>query len=803
MSTPAAPAHPLRVAATDLARRAAGLRLGFAGRGGWQRAWLGQSAHAAYQQRAQLADPHFEREVSLDHSLAVGAWQVTVHGRADGIREELQDGAPHLLVEELKTRPRTGSPAPAVHRAHRLQVAIYAWMLRASRPGPVRAELVWIDADGNATGREPVEIAGAELEHQLAPALEALVAEAEENAALRARRRRAAPTVRFPFELLRPGQQEIQQGVAEALERGEHLLLQAGTGTGKTAAVLTPALAHVLATGRRLFFLTASTLQQRLALETLEMLAPDGLATGVRLRVRERMCANHELFCHEAVCGFAADYADKCAEGQLVNRVLAKPVAGSERIFAIGREAAACPFELSLDAARQAPVTVCDFNYAFDPAVALYELHPKAELGDAVLIVDEAHRLPERMRDALSPELSGEQVKATIAAAALGSGGLFLEQRELCEQLHRALCAAAWEAGDGSQQFPEGTWLESAGAIASLASLGAEFDAAVGRTLDQAAGAPLAGPAAAFLSLAAGLRRLLEPPRAHSAEAVLVGVHSAEPCVKRLCLDPAPALARVFGGAHAAIALSATLSPTHFYQDLLGFAPERTASLRVAPPPERIARQRLVVDPGVSSRYRRRDREIPRMARRLCALADASAGPVLALAGSFATTERLEAALDARALRVVRERPGASESERAGWLATLREPGPTLLLAIAGGALAEGVDYAETPLRAVAVLGPCLPPPEAARQLLEEHYEERFGAGFEYAYALPGLTRVIQSAGRLLRTDRDRGVIALYGERFLQSPYRDLIPEEWLDGGAIEDRVGDPAAVAKEFFGDG
>lgn len=803
MNTPAAPAQQLRVAATDLARRAAGLRFGFAGRGGWQRAWLGQSAHAAYQQRAQQADPLFETEVSLRLSLAVGAWNVTIHGRADGVREELFEGAPGLLVEELKTRPRSGRPGPAVHRAHCLQVAIYAWMLRASRPGRVRAELVWIDPDGHATEREPVGIGGPELERCLAPALAALVAEAEESAALRARRRQAAPTVRFPFGRLRPGQAEIHRAVAESLERGEHLLLQASTGTGKTAAVLTPALAHVLATGRRLFFLTASTLQQRLALETLDKLAPAGHNVAVRLRARQRMCANHELLCHEAACKFAADYADKCAEGQLVKRVLSEPVARPERTFALGRDASVCPFELSLDAARGAPVTVCDFNYAFDPGVALYELHPKAELGDAVLIVDEAHRLPERMRDALSPEISGERVRAAAEAAALGSGGLFLEQRELCEQLHRGLGTAAWEAGDGSQPLPEGAWLESAGAIASLASLGAEFDAAVGRTLDQAAGAPLSGPGAAFLSLAAGLRRLLEPPSAHTAEAVLVGVQRGEPCLKRLCLDPSPALARVFAGAHAAVALSATLSPAHFYQDLLGFAPDRTASLRVTPPPERSARQRLVVDPRVSTRYRRRGRELPRMARRLRALADATGGPVLALAGSFAITERLEDALGAGDLRVVRERPGASESDRAGWLATLQEPGPTLLLAVAGGALAEGVDYAGTPLRAVAVLGPCLPPPDTSRRLLEEHYEERFGAGFEYAYALPGLTRVIQSAGRLLRTERDRGVIALYGERFLQSPYRELIPEEWLAGGAIEDRVGDPAAVAREFFANG
>jgi Rad3-related DNA helicase len=125
-----------------------------------------------------------------------------------------------------------------------------------------------------------------------------------------------------------------------------------------------------------------------------------------------------------------------------------------------------------------------------------------------------------------------------------------------------------------------------------------------------------------------------------------------------------------------------------------------------------------------------------------------------------------------------------------------------LLLAAAGGVFGEGVEWPGS-LAGVAVVGPCLPPPDLARELLRRRYEERFGDGFQLAYALPGMTRVIQGAGRLIRSERDRGVVALYGRRFLEEPWRSLLPDEWLAGGGAEDLVGDPAQVARAFFGAG
>jgi Rad3-related DNA helicase len=202
----------------------------------------------------------------------------------------------------------------------------------------------------------------------------------------------------------------------------------------------------------------------------------------------------------------------------------------------------------------------------------------------------------------------------------------------------------------------------------------------------------------------------------------------------------------------------------------------------------------------VTTAEKSRARETPRIARRLAALSDAVPGNCLALFPSHAFLEAVRTALPPLARRVRAQARSDGEPERSAHVDALRHADDVLLLAVAGGALAEGVDYAGARLSAVAIVGPCLPAVDAHRALLEEHYAEEFERGFELAYAVPGMIRVVQSAGRLLRTETDRGVIALLDRRFLREPYASLLPDDWLAGREPEALVGNPAKVAREFF---
>jgi DNA excision repair protein ERCC-2 len=763
---------------------------GFAGRGGALAVALGQALHVAYQGQARAEDPAFEAEVPLRESLSYRGWQVSLRGRADGVRPEGEG----WRVEELKSLP---ARREAWLPAWRLQAALYARMLQHARRAPARAELVWIG--GAAPLREPVALSANEIERALARALDACLAELARRQALRAAWRDAAASLRFPFPALRPGQAEILASVERALAGGEQLLLEAGTGSGKTAAVLTPALRFAMETGRPLYVLTAATLQQHLAVETLARLAPGGVPLLARLRAKRRMCTRGDLLCDETLCEGAAGYARKRDEARLVERCFdARGLALPDPVFALGAAARACPYELQLDAAREALVSVCDFNYAIDPGVLLPDLRDPARLRDAVLVIDEVHQLPERARSALSVRIDGAALRGAAEAAALGGSALHRALRDVFENLHAALEATLADAG----ALPDGAWLPHDPPLAALEPLAAELRRLSFTALETLGGAP-AGPAfEALFGLGSALERFLRLGPREPGFVSLVGRERGAPQLERFCVDPSPALGRLLGGCFAMVGCSATLSPPEWFAAQLGLDPARASVRRIAAA-DASGRRIVVIDASVTTAEKSRVRETPRIARRLAAFCEALPGNCLALLPSHAFLEAVRAALPTLSREVRAQARSDGEPERSAHLEALRSRDDVLLLAVAGGALAEGVDYAGARLSGVAVVGPCLPAVDAHRALLAEHYAERFERGFELAYAVPGMIRVVQSAGRLLRSDDDRGVIALFDRRFLREPYASLLPPEWLGGGEPEALVGDPAKVAREFFARG
>jgi DNA excision repair protein ERCC-2 len=246
-----------------------------------------------------------------------------------------------------------------------------------------------------------------------------------------------------------------------------------------------------------------------------------------------------------------------------------------------------------------------------------------------------------------------------------------------------------------------------------------------------------------------------------------------------LCKDPSAHLARVIGRTHATIGLSAAIGN-----------------------PFPAERRRLVVDATVATAWKERAAGVPRLAARLSDFADAVPGNVLVLFPSFQYLADVSARLEPRRKRILVQQRTDTERDREALLAALRGAvlGDVLLLAVAGGVFAEGVDYPGDVLRAVAVVGPCLPVPTLDTRLLQAYYQERFERGFEYAFVVPGMTRVVQAAGRLIRSADDAGVIALFDRRFLERPYCDHLPADWLGGEEASALAGDPAAAAHDFF---
>jgi DNA excision repair protein ERCC-2 len=833
----------LELAVADLLESSLLRSLGFANRGGYERLWLGQAIHSRYQEKQLADDTTYRREVVVRTTFEQRGWQVSVQGRIDGLRSE-PDGT--LVVEEIKSVRRGGSLPPAVREIYQRQALLYAWMLAraaASGAGPesgassesgasgtdgaarVRAELVLIAIGSDEVEREELPLHLAAMEAAVRRRVNVLLRAYEAEARRRQERRRAAERLAFPYGELRPGQELILAAVETAVANREHLLLQATTGIGKTVAALYPALRYCLAHDKRLFVLTAKTMQQEMATAVLQLLNQDAAFRSLRLRAKAKMCANDQIICHEEYCRFAKDYALKLQTSGVIAEIYQRyPAIEPDDVFRAARAAEVCPFEVSLELAARAEVTVCDYNYAFDPYVSLPDFSPDQDLSDAVLVIDEVHNLVERGRGYYSPSLSAGAARQ--AAAALGQLGesIYLRLASLCLKLAAIveeavrdclddvggdddLFLGGGENGDGGDARDPRAWGRDRAVEAPLPEerfwrLRPELDAAFVDYLEHQRDHRSFRAEDPFVELYFDFLRFLNVlAAADDAFSQFVEICRGDCRVRVLCKDPSRFLGEVINRAHAAIGLSATLSPPEFYTGLLGFAAGRTAFVEI-PNPFPAGNRRVVIDTTVATTYRQRPTYYDRIAERLAAFAEAVPGNCLALFPSYAFLAEVAGRMRLRTKRLFVQRQADSDKEREALLALLRSAvlGDVLLAAVAGGAFAEGVDYPGDMLRAVAVVGPCLPGLSLERQLLKDYYQERFDRGFEYAFVVPGMTRVVQAAGRLIRSPHDTGIVALFDQRFLESPYRKHLPADWLPGEGPSGLVGDPAGAAAEFF---
>jgi DNA excision repair protein ERCC-2 len=788
----------LDVSVADLLDAPLTRSLGFANRGGYERLWLGQAIHGRYQEQALESDPTYRREVVVRWAFEHRGWQVRVHGRIDGLRKE-PDGS--LVVEEIKSVRRGGILPPSVREMYQRQAILYAWMLGRAEDKPIRAELILIAIGSDETEREELAVDLDAVEIGVRRRLNALVYSWEAERQRLQERQEAAERMTFPYGEIRPGQELILAAVETAVANREHLLLQATTGIGKTVSALFPALKYALAHDKRLFILTAKTTQQEMATAVVRLLNQEQAFRSLRLRAKAKMCANDQIICHEEYCRFAKDYSLKLTTTGLLGRLWeAFPSLEPDDVFAAAQAAQVCPFEVSLEMSGRVQVVVCDYNYAFDPYVSLTDFAPDQDLSDIVLVIDEVHNLVDRGRGYYSPELSAAAAHRAAEGMRFAGDPIHFRIENLCLRLARMIEETVTDAleegppGDRAVEYPlreDRFW-----------RLRPELDAAFVDYLEYQRETRNFRPEDPFVGLYFDFLRFLNG-LAVSDEAFshYVEVRRGEAKLKVLCKDPSRFLGEIIQRTHATVGLSATLSPPEFYTGLLGFEAGRTAFVEI-PNPFPLENRRVVIDPTVETTFKQRPAHYDRIAERLGAFAESVPGNCLALFPSYSFLSEVTGRLRLRNKRVLVQKQADSDKEREVILQALRSAifGDILLVAVAGGVFAEGVDYPGEVLKAVAIVSPCLPALTLEQQLLKEYYQERFEKGFEYSMVVPGMTRVVQAAGRLIRSPRDTGVIALFDQRFLYAPYRDHLPPDWLPDEGAGALVGNPAEVAEEFF---
>lgn len=750
-----------------------------------------------------------------------------IEGRADGI---IDDGTYPIIIDEIKGLSRDISDIEEPAAIHEAQALCYAYLyLRCKRGAPILSTsfgervIVRLTYASMTTG----EVRQVEHTYDI-PGIEAwffsLLEKAQRWAEWRVEhdrlRERSLSSLSFPLKP-RYGQRQLMDAVTSAIHEGRRLYAQAPTGSGKTIATLYPAL-KAMGSGEvsRIAFLTAKTMTRRAALECLELLRQQSFAANVLVvTAQDKLCplrsSSHDAgvrarplasLCNPVECPLARGHYDSVNEA-LYEAIATHDVLDSKRIGKVAARHHVCPYELQRDLARWVDIIVCDYHYAFAPSAGLLGLTDEPDSGRTVFLVDEAHNLVERMRDMYSAELTVSDIKGLERL--LRTNGAF-------EQLAKAVrtvvnCFPAWDKALPANNRPDSkgrssrptyqtvhlsdAFTESLEALADSMSRAMEqFSPSTGDASGhfQHSGTPNGKAIEVFLGLrdtSLKVRAFLSTfQRSETGYVTFLGrKENGSRRLKIYCVDPSHDLDERLEQAKAAVFFSGTLLPMDYHRKLLA-AQEDDPSLYVRSSFD-YRRQQVLISADISARFSQRGPELyARVSAYLVALTRARPGNYLVFLPSYAMMDEVAKSLspnvDDRTI-VIRQRTGMREDEREHFVDRFRETHATnrslIGLCVLGGIFGESIDLPGETLVGVVVVGTGMPRASTEREVIRSHFDAKEGSGFVYAYTYPGMIKVLQAAGRLIRTEEDHGVVLLLDDRFSDDELRKAFPKEWVN----------------------
>ncbi len=717
-------------------------------------------------QRIQASRPaDYRAEVPVAYEEDAGEFRIALGGRIDGVLE----GAAPPVVEEIKTTraglaERLRRPDPR----HWGQAKIYAHLYARDRG------LAAIDVQLTYARLETAEIrelrerfSAAELASFFEATLARYRAWAERVTAHRRGRDASIAGLAFPYAAFRPGQREMAAAVERTLQGGERIFIQAATGIGKTMAVLYPGVRALAGGGeRRVFYLTARTTGRLAAEKALDELRGRGLRLkSLTLTAKARACFRPEGACDPAACAFARGFYDRLPEARA--EIYAADAWTRETVAACARRFEVCPFEFALDLADWAELIVCDYNYAFDPRAYLRRFFAEGG-GDHLFLVDEAHNLVDRSREMFSAEIRKQPFLDLRRRVKTELPELFrrLGRVNAWMVAARRSCAAAGGA-DAERQAPE-----------ELLERLREAAAAAERFLEKNIPAAFRDELLERYFEAVGFLRVAE--RFDETYAACREVLAADFRLKLFCIDPSRQFGEALARCRAAVFFSATLTPSDYFKTMLDCPRAEWLALPSPFPPDNF---KVLATARISTLYRHRERTKQEIARAIAAFVGQKTGNYLIFFPSYEYLRMVRASVRFAdpATECIVQAPGMSEREREAFLARFDAPGGRTLagFAVMGGIFGEGIDLVGARLSGAVVVGVGLPAVCLERELIRGYFAEHLQAGFEYAYVYPGINRVLQAAGRVIRSETDRGAVLLIDPRYGSPAYRALLPESW------------------------
>ena len=728
----------------------------------------------AHQKVQQMRPDGYETEVSVTHLEHHGPFEVEISGRIDGL---IACGESYR-IEEIKTTRSAVDEEHAQAPQHWAQAQVYGYIVAIQKNvEEVEIQLTYVDLDTWQTAEHRRSYLRGELADIFHDLLRKYLQWVSTYRAWCAKRDRSIADLSFPFRSVRKGQRELMLATYESIDAGMNLFAQAPTGIGKTISVLFPAMKGVgQGTLEKVFYLTAKTSGRAVAEKALDEMRGRGLAVkSITLTARDKICfaAPGQGSCDPERCEFAIGYFDRV--GGAIEELFQIDAFTPAAIEDAARRHTVCPFELSLDLSLWADVVICDYNHLFDPRAYLKRFFVEGS-GNYLFLIDEAHNLLDRARDNFSAQLRREDFRTLGRALDRRDPRLAVKLADIDE------CFVELENRCLAEE--KGFLVDSALPEKLLSLLQSFLDAAEpGLSRTPASHRDLLFERYFDTRTFTRVSELYDGHYVTYAEKRGHDLH-----LKLFCRDPAPRIAEALKRGRTAVFFSATLTPLEYFRQVLGGDPDdRMLDLESPFPVENLG---VLIAEGIETTYRKRAKTCDEVTEAIAAVTDRVAGNYMIYFPSFkymdAVVERFVAARPAARIEV--QRPYMSEAARAAFLELFKETSPHTLIgfAVMGGIFGEGIDLVGERLVGAVIVGVGLPQICLERDLVRQYYDDAERPGFEFAYTYPGMNRVLQAAGRVIRSAEDRGIVLLIDRRFKQSRYRRLFPSHWRVTGRVD-----------------
>ena len=723
---------------------------------------LGGKIHRKIQSRMGT---NYTAEVPLKIQMPCDGFVLQIEGRADGVLKD--DGK--VLIDEIKGILRSLEHLEAPVPVHLAQAKCYAYIYA------VQNSLKCIDVQMTYCQMETEEIRRfcQEFEFQeLQTWFQDLVTQYEKWAKFeiewRNVRNDSIRQIEFPFPY-REGQRDLVASVYRTILRKKKLFIQAPTGVGKTMATVFPAVrAMGEGLGEKIFYLTAKTIMRTVAEQAFSLLKEKGLLyKTITLTAKEKICFCEEAECNPDACPYAKGHFDRVNDA-VFDLITHSGDWSREVLEEQAKKYMVCPFEMSLDVSNWADAVICDYNYVFDPQAHIKRFFSESGKEEYLFLIDEAHNLVERGREMYSASLYKEDL---------------LEVRKLVKAEDPKLAKRLSEC---NQQFLELKRVcEHYQILKSVSHIALKLMNVLSKLEDYLEECKDAEKKKRVLDFYFAVRSFLNIHDIMDENYVIFSemMEDGRFQIKLFCVNPAVNLQNYLEQGNSTIFFSATLLPVHYYKKLLSVEKDDYAVYAHSSFPQE--NKFLFIGTDVSTRYTRRgESTYQRFARYIAVMAEQKKGNYMAFFPSYRFLEEVHTCF----LECVDHEVDSicqvsymDEEQREEFLEEFEREREKSLVAfcVMGGIFSEGIDLTDDKLIGAVIAGTGLPQVCTEREILKQYFNAADMDGFDYAYLYPGMNKVLQSAGRVIRTESDRGVILLLDDRFRAMRYREVFPREW------------------------